>query len=190
MSVFDLFKKNRKMTLNALIQGDVKITIGALLDLDEIQCRPDIINAAMKLLCNEKHAEDGYNILGELAVEGDAEAQFIMGDICESMLNRPEQAAIWFQRAADQGLAKAQRNYADMLMVGKGLACDRAKAFCYYTKAAEQGIPEAQFVLGEFFRNGDAVPKDLEKAAYWYGQSSKNGFKHAETRLNQIYADN
>lgn len=186
MSIFSFFGKPKKKTLKDLIQGDAKITIRELLPLDEIQCRPDIIDAAVKILQDRKHGEDGYNILGELAVEGDVDAQFIMGDVCESMLERHEQAAIWYQRAADQGMAKAQRNYANMLMVGKGVPCDREKAFFYYTKAAEQGVAEAQFVLGEFYSNGVDVPKDLQKAVYWYEQSKQSGYDHAESRLKQI----
>ncbi len=145
MSLFNWFGKPSKITLNVLMQDDSPITIRELLKLEEIQCRADIIGAAVKLLQDQKHGQDGYNILGELAVEGDVDAQFLIGEVCESTLIRPEQAATWFQRAADQGLAKAQRNYADMLMVGKGVSCDREKAFLYYTNVTLNG-DEPKFI--------------------------------------------
>lgn len=188
MSLRDWFKKPSKKTLDDLIRGDEVVTMSDVLALDEITCRPEIVAAGFRLLTSEKHAHDGYNILGPIAAEGDAEAQFIMGNFCEAALGRPEQAAIWFQRAADQGHSQAQRNYADMLMAGQGIQANPQKAFTYYEKAAKGGVPEAQFVLGEFFRSGMHVPKDLEKAKAWYEQAKKNGFAHAETRLQQMAA--
>ena len=189
MSFLSGFGKPTKKTLKDLIQGDCPVTLKDLLELDELQCRPDIVAAATKLLFDEKHSQEGYNILGPIAAEGDAEAQFIMGEFCEDALNRPEQAAIWFGRAADQGLAKAQRNYADILMAGKGISRDPVKAGGYYEKAAIAGIPEAQFVMGEFCRNGHFLQKDDAKAISWYRRSMEQGFEGAKTRLLQFYPD-
>ena len=186
MSIFGR-SKSRNKTLNDLIQGDTLVTMKDLLELEEINCRPDIVAAAVKLLGDKKHAHDGYDILGPLAAEGDVQAQFVMGDFCETVLNQPEQAAVWFQRSADQGLAKAQRAYADMLMVGKGVARDPVSASSYYKKAADAGIPEAQFVMGELCRNGDIVHKDDNKAISWYQQSLRQGYEPARVRLQTFY---
>ncbi|MHB8111123.1 MAG: SEL1-like repeat protein [Syntrophorhabdaceae bacterium] len=186
MSLGKWFGKSPKRSLDDLIRGNDRIKMRDLLSLDEIQCRPDIVSAAIKLLQDPNHSHDGYDILGILAEEGDLIAQYIMGDFCESVLDRPVQAAIWFQRAAEQGLAKAQHAYADMLMVGKGLERNPALALEWYTKAAEQGIPEAQFAVGEFYRNGSEIPKDIKKAAYWYKMAKEGGFEPAEMRLKQI----
>ncbi len=186
MSLRGLFGKSRKKTLDDLIRGDDPVTMKDLLELDELQCRPEIVAAGLKLVQNPKHSHDGYDILGPLAAEGDVDAQFIMGEFCESVLDRPEQAAIWFQRAADQEHPQAQRNYADLLMTGKGVDRDPRKASIYYEKAANSGIPEAQFVMGELLRAGVDVPQNLEEARKWYRLALKNGYQHAQTRLEQM----
>jgi TPR repeat protein len=158
-----------------------------LLELDEIQCRPDIVAAGIKLLMDPKHSHDGYDILGPLAAEGDVDAQFVMGQFCESVLERLESAAVWFQRAADQGHPQAQRNYADMLVTGRGVARNPKRAALYYEKAAIAGIPEAQFVLGEFLRNGDFISKDGGKALSWYQRAMRQGYEPAAMRIRTFY---
>lgn len=99
---------SQKKTLDDLVRGDAPVRMVDLLELDELQCRSEIVAAAAKLLQDPKHCHDGYDIIGPLAAEGDVEAQFIIGDFCESALKQPKQAAIWFQRAADQGNPQAQ----------------------------------------------------------------------------------
>jgi len=187
MSFFDRFGKSTKQSLNGLLAREQVISLKDLLDLDEIQTRHQIVDAARTILLNSNHSQDGYNILGPLAAEGDVEAQFAMGEFCEDVLDRPEQAAIWFGRAADQGMAKAQRNYADMLMAGKGIPQNPTKAARYYESAANSGISEAQFVMGEFYRNGHFVPKDDAKAIFWYQKARNQGYDHANARLLKFY---
>lgn len=187
MSLRNLFGKPRKKTLDDLIRGDGPVTMEDLLKLDELQCRPEIVAAALKLLQDPKHSHDGYDILGPLAAEGDVDAQFIMGAFCESVLERPEKAAIWFQRAADQEHPQAQRNFADMLMVGKGVAADPERAANYYEKAATAGIPEAQFVMGEILRNGHFRPKDDVQALSWYKKAKQQGYEPASVRIQTFF---
>lgn len=186
MKLFNWKKNAQKKTLTALILGDTPVTLAELLDLDELQNRQDIVKAAILLLRNSKHAKDGYDILGPLAAEGDAEAQFAIGEFCESTLERFEQASTWYERAAEQGHANAQRNYADMLMAGKGIETDPELAVSYYEKAAHGGVPEAQFVMGEFYRSGMHRQQDFKKAEYYYTLASENGYTPADTRLQQM----
>ena len=128
----------------------------------------------------------GMDMIMKLAVKGYPEAEYCLGDIYEFQIKNLQEAAKWYQFAAEHGHLKAQRCIANFLMAWVGGPCDRKKAFLWYTKLAEQGVSEAQFVLGEFYRNGSDIPKDLDKAIYWYGLAKKNGFGHAEMRLKQI----
>ena len=185
-SLINRFKRSPRKTLEDLIRSNASITMANLQEIVGIQCQSEIVLAAKELLNDPNHSHDGYIILGPLAAGGDVEAQFIMGEYCEFVMKRLEQAAIWYQRAADQGYAKAQRNYAYMLMTGRGVTCDRKQAFLWYTMAADQGLAEAQFALGEFFKSGADIPQDLDKAIYWYDLAKKNGFEQAEIRLMQI----
>ena len=110
-----------------------------------------------------------------------------MGDLCEFVLDRPQQAAIWYQRAADQGHAQAQRNYADMLMAGKGVDANPQKAIEYYQLAALAGAPEAQFVMGEMRRNGHFIPQDDDSALSWYKKAKQQGYEPAAIRIRTFY---
>lgn len=175
-----------KKTLDELIHKDTTITMSDLKKVNEIQCCTEMVKTAKKLLDDPKHTCDGYSILGALASGGEMEAQLLMGEFCESVLKRPEQAAIWYQQAADQGSAEAQIKYANMLMTGNGVACNRRKAFLRYAIAADQGIGVAQFEVGEFYKNGVDIPGDLDKAVYWYKLAKQNGIERAEIRLMQI----
>jgi TPR repeat protein len=185
MSFKSWFGKPKK-TFKDLLQDDAPVTMKDLLELDEIQCRPEVVAAALILLKDPKHSHDGYDILGPLAAAGDAEAQFIMGEFRESAMDRPDKAAIWFQRAADQGHAKAQRNYADMLMTGRGVQRDLRQASIYYEKAAKSGVAEAQFVMGELSRVGNIIPQNLAEARRWYELAVQNGYQAAKKRLEQM----
>jgi hypothetical protein len=180
------FKKSPKLTLDDLVRGDDPISLASLKDLGAIRSTADIVPAARKIMNDPKHSFEGYIIMGPVAAGGNVDAQFIMGEYCELFLERNEQAAIWYRKAAEQGHAGAQKNYADMLMTGKGVACDRLQAFQWYTMAADQNIAEAQYSLGEFYRKGEDVAVNLDKAVKWYCLARENGLDQAEIRLMQI----
>jgi TPR repeat protein len=49
----------------------------------------------------------------------------------------------WYQKAADQGDAKAQSNLGTMYAFGKGVLKDYKQAVYWYQKAADQGYASA-----------------------------------------------
>ncbi len=57
------------------------------------------------------------------------------------------EAAQWFRRAADQGLADAQYSLAVMYMDGRGVAHDEYEALDWFTLAAQQGHKPAQDIM-------------------------------------------
>jgi hypothetical protein len=54
------------------------------------------------------------------------------------------EAARWFLKAAEQGIADAQFNFGLILEEGRGVQRDSALAAVWYGEAAEQGHAEAQ----------------------------------------------
>jgi TPR repeat protein len=54
----------------------------------------------------------------------------------------------WYQKAADQGDAKAQSNLGVMYNFGEGVLKDYKQAVYWYQKAADQGYAGAQYDLG------------------------------------------
>ena len=185
-TLINWFRKSSRKTLDELICTDTTITMSQLLELVEISCQSDLVSAANKLLADPQHSRSGYTIMGTLAAGGDSTAQFLIGEYCEFILERLEQAAIWYKLAADQGSARAQKNFADMLSTGKGVIINQKEAFLRYNLAADQGIAEAQFQVGEFYRNGTGIPRNLDNAVYWYERARKNGIEQAEIRIMQI----
>lgn len=74
-----------------------------------------------------------------LAEQGQAEAQFNLGVLCDGGLGieqSPALAAHWYRRAAEQGHAEAQFNLAVLYANGLGVVRDMAEAARWYERAA------------------------------------------------------
>ncbi len=163
--------------------------IKELLGRDDIECRQDICEAeyakAQRLLQNptQESVHRAYDLMGNLASQFDyIPAILWMGDFAESAMNNYSQAAFWYKKAADLGDGNGARNYADMVITGRGVQQNQQEAMRYYSLAAERGIPEAAFVLGEFLRNKG----DRENALKAYRKALDGGYQPAQIRINQI----
>ena len=84
------------------------------------------------------------------------------------------EAAEWFEKAANQGHAKAQYNLGGCYYDGQGVVQNYKNAAFWYEKAANQGYADAQYNLGICYENGFGVKKDLQKAKFW---KDKSGLK-------------
>jgi TPR repeat protein len=73
-----------------------------------------------------------------------------------------EEAAQWYRKAADQGLANAQCKLGMMFSQGCGVAQSELEAARWFKMAAEQCDAEAQLNLGLLFEEDHAV-----EAAHW-----------------------
>lgn len=90
-------------------------------------------------------------MLRELAEQGDAEAQFLLGnanysgDICDGGYPNLIEAASWYRRSAEQGHAKAMYQLGTMYYLGmmrskKGEHINYRKAADWFCAAAKQMI--------------------------------------------------
>ena len=80
------------------------------------------------------------NVWTPLAQKGDAKAQNYLGEIYETGISGIpdfQLAALWYQRAADQGLKAAQVNLGFLYESGNGVQQDKAKALNLYRLAAD-----------------------------------------------------
>ncbi len=140
---------------------------------------------------------EAFNWWNKAAEKGDAEAQFHLGEVCESGRGVEKDAVKafqWFSKSAEQGYANAQLKVAEAYDQGSGTAQDKAeaakwhaKAFDSFTKGAEVGNAEAQFALGGMYESGRGVPKDAVKAFQWYLKSAQQGNRYAELRIAEAY---
>ena len=119
------------------------------------------------------------------AHQGDADAQFRLGEMCATGKGSPRssRAALKYYRdAALQGHVEAQFRVGNMYRSGT-VVFNNSEANNWYHKAAEQGHAEAQYTLGQMCEDG---LRDQE-AFQWYHQAAKQGHAEAQYRLGQIY---
>jgi len=90
-----------------------------------------------------------------------------------------KEAAKWYRRAAEQGLAAAQYNLAAMYVIGRGVPQSNAEALKWYRQAADQGDALAQFNLGMRYYEANGVVADPVQAYQWLSLASAQGIPDA-----------
>lgn len=154
-----------------------------------------------------KNAKDAMELYLRAAELNNVEAQFMLGfryllgvDMHDLKIVEPndEKAAMWFQRAAQNGHAMAQCNLGTMYEKGQGgLSQNEKEAQIWFEKAAAQGLVEAQFNLGVIYNkysNNTTEPtlkQDYAKKAFeCYLAAAKQGFAYAQFNVGVMYLNN
>jgi len=86
--------------------------------------------------------------LTPLAVKGDPEAQYYLGQMDAHSLGgprNPAMAAHWYRASAEQGYAESQYQLGVLYAAGQGVPKDEKAALAWLRKAADQGHPQAAF---------------------------------------------
>ncbi|WEK43080.1 MAG: SPOR domain-containing protein [Candidatus Sphingomonas colombiensis] len=119
------------------------------------------------------------------AIAGDADAQFNMGQaykLGRGVSVDQTQAIDWFRKAALQGHAQAQDNYAlSLFQEGR-----KADALPWLEKSVARDEKRTELVLGTMLFNGDAVTKDWARAFALVSRSSQQGLAQASQTLAQM----
>lgn len=97
------------------------------------------------------------------------------------------EAAVWYRKAAEQGLGIAQLNLASLYASTKGVAQNHGQAAHWYHKAAEQGVSRAQYQLGLSYCSGQGVPRDYGQAAIWLRKAAEQRVVVAQYELGLLY---
>jgi TPR repeat protein len=148
---------------------------------------------AFKGLLDLLEKDDGalsLTLLMQAAQAGDAESQHRLAKQClEGDPASPVDALRWWEAAAAQAYAPAQRALGLQWLSGKHLARNPAKAVEWLTRAAEQNDARAQWNLGSLYASGaPGVSKDLVKAFEWCHQAAALEFVPAQATLGVLYA--
>jgi TPR repeat protein len=93
------------------------------------------------------------------AEKGDARAQYAMGERCYDQLLE-EDAAAWFEMAAQQGYARAQHNLGMMYILGRGVRKNLVEAYKWLTIAEGQGHEKSKAVRARIWKK--LTPEQLE----------------------------
>ena len=128
--------------------------------------------------------------LREFACQGDAEAQFYLGNCYyygEVVKQDYSEAVKWYRQAAQQGLAEAQYNLGNCYCFGEGVTQNHTEAVKWYRKAAEQGLASAQCNLGVCYDKGEGVAQNYTEAVKWYRKAAEQGHAGAQYCLGHNY---
>ena len=96
-----------------------------------------------------------------------------------------ENAADWYQQAAEQGFASAQAALGFAYRSGSGVAKDFEKALYWFEQAAVQQNGWAQSGLGIMFANGEGVSRNNVVAYAWLTLAIQNGYPLAQENLKK-----
>lgn len=97
------------------------------------------------------------------------------------------EAAKWFGKAAEQGLAEAQDYLGRMYYNGYGVQQDYNEAVNWVTKAATKGCAKAQYDLGLMCYEGKGIPQDYKDAVKWYTKAAEQNYAGAQLNLGLMY---
>ncbi len=109
--------------------------------------------------------------INQKAANGDLQAQLDLADRYykgDGLTQDYTQAAHWYKKLAETGVANAQLTLGLMYAKGEGVKRDDLEAVRWLTQAAEQRMPMAQYLLGVANAEGHGVKQDLIKAYMWF----------------------
>ncbi|WP_417685110.1 peptidoglycan-binding protein [Roseibium sp.] len=155
----------------------------------DLQPLPDAMPASV--VANLPPEEVGTMALRSAAASGNPAAAFLVGVRFTEGAGIPanlSEAAKWYQKAAEQGLAPAQYRLASLYEKGRGVERDPQLAREWYTKAAEAGNTKAMHNLAVLHAEGAEGAPDFTQAAKWFESAANFGVKDSLFNLGILYA--
>jgi localization factor PodJL len=98
------------------------------------------------------------------------------------------EAARWFERAADHGLAPAQYRLGSLYEKGHGVKKDLETARRLYVAASEKGNAKAMHNLAVLFAEGIDGKPDYKIASQWFRRAALHGLPDSQFNLGILYA--
>jgi len=98
------------------------------------------------------------------------------------------EAAVWYKRAADAGLAPAQYRLGSLYERGQGVPKDPSQAVSLYRQAAELGNVGAMHNFAVLTSEGAAGAPDPASAVKWFLAAADHGVKDSQYNLGIVYA--
>ncbi len=125
----------------------------------------------------------------KLAEQGDAEAQFRLGERYyngDDVEQDYEEAVKWYRKAAEQGNASAQYclGMCYYCYSGNVVAQDYGEAVRWFRKSAEQGNAYALYWLGRCYQGGTGVTRDYVATIELWCKAASKGYEEAQYDLD------
>lgn len=137
-------------------------------------------------------ANDIFDFQMKLAKQGNAEAQFKVGEMYEAGFGVKQdirEAKYWITRSANQNheTARFKLLYWDMKV--KGLNTENRIKVKELNAKAKQGNPQAQYYLGKMYAYGVGIKKNPDVAIDWLNKAALKGVLEAELELVSLKED-
>lgn len=134
---------------------------------------------------------DEAKMVTDAAIRGSASSQVLLAVMYRhgdgGYAKNDQQAAYWFEQAAEQGNPYAQMALGDLYEQGTGVTKNLKVAADWREKAAKRGNVQAQLKLGQMYLTGSGVDKNLTKAEYWLKRAAIEGNSEAQFELGKLY---
>jgi localization factor PodJL len=98
------------------------------------------------------------------------------------------EAARWFERAANRGLAPAQYRLGSLLEKGQGVKKDAEAARRLYFAAADRGNAKAMHNLAVLYAEGIDGKPDYKAASQWFRKAAARGVADSQFNLGILFA--
>ncbi len=132
----------------------------------------------------ENEAAKWFELLAKTAEEGDAEAQFYLGECLYRGIGveecDKEESVKWLTLAAEQDWVPAQIKLGWCYEHGEGVEADGREAFKWYGQAAKQKSPVGQYLLAMCHYNGTGVIRDYGLAIEEFLLAAEQGNPYAQ----------
>ena len=128
--------------------------------------------------------------LGQLAEDGDAYAQYIIGTAYRDgglLIPDTVKAQKLLERAADQDLDAAQYALGKLYLSDDADVYDPAKGIYWLKRSADNGNDYAAYRLGKEYLSGKNTIKDAETAVPYLRQAANNRNAYAQYLLGKLY---
>jgi localization factor PodJL len=135
--------------------------------------------------------EIGPARLRDAALGGDAAAAFeVAARYAEGRGVLPDMptAVVWYERAANVGLAPAQYRLGSIYEKGLGVPKDLTKAQEWYQRAADAGNVKAMHNLAVLYAEGAGGEPNLERAAQLFRMAAERGVRDSQFNLAILHA--
>lgn len=144
----------------------------------------------------EKNVDKGFDWISEAANKENAKAQCELGNYYERKIGEGEKtkrnnkekkawikekeelyknAAIWYQKAAENGLDEGKKLIGVCYILGEGVEKNYEIGAKYIEDAANNGDVWAQNFIGGAYKKGCGVEKNADTSMKWYQKAAENG---------------
>lgn len=106
---------------------------------------------------------------------------------CYYDLEDYQEAAIWYEKAAQLNHSGSANRLGYMYSNGKGVTKDEKLGFSYFMESANAGYAWGMFNTALGYEQGKGVVKDLREAKKWYQKAADLGHERSAKKLVELY---